>query len=389
MVADTPFDVDVFVSGFASRLTGVGFNTRAGKAFLRLAKSAFSLFALRFCSCRGFSGFASLPKLPVAGLNPSTDDLTLGAPSSRIPEEISDESDIEMLDDKLRQLRFDTRDGDAYALPPSSHGSRTPSSASASSYDPPQIDDTMDSPAPPMATSELQQWHANLEKRLHPFWSSVLSNRTVRVSLYVADPTLYEADSQRTDESGSSESSVPPEKRPIVVREVTTAVDGSFQLKFSVPWERLCTHPAGVHVAFGGSGLEHELFVVAEMLAPPSPASSTTYTPYQPQQRQAALAPPPATVAASIPIPLTYSAVRVISDIDDTVKLSGILSGARAVFRNVFVHDLRDSVIRGMGEWYLGMWKRGVRFHYVVSFTSQELRHTSAHFPLPTVKRAV
>ena len=36
---DTPFDVDVFVSGYAYKLTGVGFNTRAGRAFLRLAKS--------------------------------------------------------------------------------------------------------------------------------------------------------------------------------------------------------------------------------------------------------------------------------------------------------------------------------------------------------------
>ena len=36
---DTPFDVDLFVSGYAYKLTGVGFNTRAGRAFLRLAKS--------------------------------------------------------------------------------------------------------------------------------------------------------------------------------------------------------------------------------------------------------------------------------------------------------------------------------------------------------------
>ncbi|KAI0675668.1 hypothetical protein C8Q78DRAFT_340765 [Trametes maxima] len=39
---DVPFDVDVFVSGYACKLTGVGFNTRAGRAFLRLAKSTFS-----------------------------------------------------------------------------------------------------------------------------------------------------------------------------------------------------------------------------------------------------------------------------------------------------------------------------------------------------------
>ena len=58
--------------------------------------------------------------------------------------------------------------------------------------------------------------------------------------------------------------------------------------------------------------------------------------------------------------------MRVISDIDDTVKLSNIVSGARAVFHNVFVKEMRDIIIPGMGEWYNEMWRRGVRFHYVV-----------------------
>jgi len=64
-------------------------------------------------------------------------------------------------------------------------------------------------------------------------------------------------------------------------------------------------------------------------------------------------------------VPLTHSPIRVISDIDDTVKLSGIHCGARAVFHNVFVKDLEDNLIPGMGEWYSEMWRRGVRFHYV------------------------
>lgn len=36
---EAPFDVEVFVSGFSSRVSGPGFGTRAGKTFLRLAKS--------------------------------------------------------------------------------------------------------------------------------------------------------------------------------------------------------------------------------------------------------------------------------------------------------------------------------------------------------------
>ena len=67
-------------------------------------------------------------------------------------------------------------------------------------------------------------------------------------------------------------------------------------------------------------------------------------------------------------IPITHSPIRVISDIDDTVKLSNILGGARAIFQNVFVKDLKENIIPGMGEFYTKMWERGVRFHYVVSF---------------------
>ena len=34
---EAPFDVEVFVSGFASKTSGTGFNTRSGRAFLRIA----------------------------------------------------------------------------------------------------------------------------------------------------------------------------------------------------------------------------------------------------------------------------------------------------------------------------------------------------------------
>jgi phosphatidate phosphatase APP1 len=60
----------------------------------------------------------------------------------------------------------------------------------------------------------------------------------------------------------------------------------------------------------------------------------------------------------------------VISDIDDTIKYSNILSGARSVFFNVFVKELHEILIPGMPEWYNQMWQRGVRFHYVVRAAS-------------------
>ncbi|CDO69656.1 hypothetical protein BN946_scf184851.g44 [Trametes cinnabarina] len=363
---DAPFDVDVFVSGYACKITGVGFNTRAGKAFLRLAKS-----------------FASLPRLPATDggaieppprMSKSTEDLLAHTHLPPLPDEITEESEIEALDEGLRRLEFDAQSVDSGRSGPDalsvvstdSQSSRTTSAshsesgsghAYAQDYTP---SPPASAPAGSSTSSDLQRWHANLEARLFPFWSSALSNRRVRLSLYAQDPVLFDSGTS-TEDSASSESSVSPEKQPIMTRDAVTGVDGSFQLKLSVPWEVMCVHPGALHIAFGGPDLEQDLFVLAELLAPPSSRPSTP-------QGQPRSSPPlyaPVTTSNSISIPLTYSTVRVISDIDDTVKLSGIMSGARAVFHNVFVKDLRDSVIRGMGDWYMKMWKRGVRFHYV------------------------
>ena len=57
--------------------------------------------------------------------------------------------------------------------------------------------------------------------------------------------------------------------------------------------------------------------------------------------------------------------VSLISDIDDTVKHSSILSGARELFRNTFVRDLRSMAIEGVRGWYRALQQRGVEIHYV------------------------
>ena len=57
--------------------------------------------------------------------------------------------------------------------------------------------------------------------------------------------------------------------------------------------------------------------------------------------------------------------VSVISDIDDTIKHSGIGSGAKEIFRNVFIRELHDLKIEGVKEWYSNMAERDVQFHYV------------------------
>lgn len=56
--------------------------------------------------------------------------------------------------------------------------------------------------------------------------------------------------------------------------------------------------------------------------------------------------------------------VSVISDIDDTIKKSSISMGAREIFRNTFIRDLKDLTVAGVREWYGELHKMGVRFHY-------------------------
>jgi phosphatidate phosphatase APP1 len=57
--------------------------------------------------------------------------------------------------------------------------------------------------------------------------------------------------------------------------------------------------------------------------------------------------------------------ISVISDIDDTIKNTGILGNKRELFRNVFVHDYEKIAIEGVQRWYTKLQAHGVQFHYV------------------------
>ncbi|RYC56815.1 hypothetical protein CHU98_g9385, partial [Xylaria longipes] len=56
--------------------------------------------------------------------------------------------------------------------------------------------------------------------------------------------------------------------------------------------------------------------------------------------------------------------VSLISDIDDTIKRSNIALGAKEIFRNTFVRELKDLTINGVKDWYNGLHDMGVKIHY-------------------------
>ena len=63
--------------------------------------------------------------------------------------------------------------------------------------------------------------------------------------------------------------------------------------------------------------------------------------------------------------------VSVISDIDDTIKHTGIAGEKREVFRNVFIRNYDKISIEGVANWYNQLHGRGVKFHYVSNSPSQ------------------
>jgi phosphatidate phosphatase APP1 len=71
-------------------------------------------------------------------------------------------------------------------------------------------------------------------------------------------------------------------------------------------------------------------------------------------------------LSATEPVHITEAkGISLISDIDDTIKHSAIASGAKEIFRNTFIRDLRDLTIQGVKEWYTKLYSMGVKLHYV------------------------
>lgn len=337
------------------------------------------------------SGYAALPKLmdgmPAVVEGSEVDErLTQSAEElleqTHLPsqsDEAAEEKEIQALEEKLRQLESDSDNentGTSASYTSSQH-SGSGSSQSCSSQP--------DTPPSASELSALQKWHANLEQRLYPFWSTALSNRTLRIAVYCSDPSEQNSDTSPPLD-GLDDEEQAMHKRPIVTKEIMTSADGSFTARFTLNWETICHHPGALHIAFGDPGLEHELFVSTQLM--PAPSRPSTPATVGPASAQYFSRPPRITrptVTATLSVPLTHTTIRVISDIDDTIKLSGILQGARAAFRNVFVKDLGESIIPGMADWYASMWKRGVRFHYVVSAHSLSIDVLSNISSSPTV----
>lgn len=226
----------------------------------------------------------------------------------------------------------------------------------------------------------VQRLHANLDSRLQPFWSSAIPNRIVRLSIFCPHSGRLPSEVRDTMEEQGIDF------EPLATQYVTTCSQGTFQATLRVPWDRLVTHPPTLHVAFGDRDVEYPVVIQAEMWAPPLNSPSLASVSYSSNQRNDGLrsrshilsesslgfasassphlvspdpGPPAVTSRITVTLPTSHVPVRLISDIDDTIKHAGILQGAKHVFRNVFVRHLEDLIVPGMVDWYQTLWQRG------------------------------
>lgn len=226
---------------------------------------------------------------------------------------------------------------------------------------------------------QLKIYHKNLDARLEPFWSSV-STRRIQLSIY---PVAV----RHSPISGEDEMSEPgPDDEPLIRNVFSTTSQGLFAQRLTIPWERILSHGPSLKMAFAkppsttyGEDVKKAsepgeerwaLHIKAEVLAegtlnglnqspistpsrsgqaqPQSVATSNTdtgataffATNAEPMTngsggRGGGLENTGKTAVMSKTVtPLARDGgIRVLSDLDDTVKISNILSGAREVFR--------------------------------------------------------
>lgn len=402
-----PFDLVLHASGFAASLRSPENATRSQRIFMRIAK-----------------GFAALPKQVSAAGGPVIED---DGKLSDEPEALDDPNEPKPaeLEAAMRQgvpWKGAVEDGAvdrsrgstperAASNPPSTPPHRTATTATTVRRDTASSSSVLDPFIAELTPEKLAIYQTNLDTRLQPFWSSV-SQRRVQISVY---PVKVE----HSPLSGEDEAQAPSDadEEPLLRSVFATTPQGLFAQRLTIPWERIVSHGPSLRMAFAQTNGDEQdrwaLYVKSEVIAdgsanglgastqrPSSTAqqrgmattSTTTggtgastpsagdaganafFSPAAEPVSQGSAAPGGAGLEATGRTAIVSTTVtpiaddggiRVLSDLDDTVKRSNILSGAREVFRNAFCKDVTECCVPGMPELYWRLVHEGVAgFHY-------------------------
>lgn len=153
----------------------------------------------------------------------------------------------------------------------------------------------------------LRVAHALLDERLRPFFAGIVSRRPLTLSLFVFPLT--------SEEWGE----------PLAQWTTSTDSGGLFSHTFELSYEQLSAACPAVGIGYG-AGVRAAL------------------VPRVHEGHEATLAPIEASVLMRI---APSGGVRVLTDLDDTIKHSDILGGVREVFRNVFCRANDELAVTG------------------------------------------
>lgn len=232
--------------------------------------------------------------------------------------------------------------GSGASTPVSSRPS-TPSLPSSPTPPSRPIHNTHDVWPKPFAFEEcdLPRLHANLQARLVPFFGQKLSGRKVRVSVYPALP------------SGSLWD------QPLATKVVTTGSGGGFKTNVEVRSRDLRKL-----LDESGEGVESldglRVRIVMELLEYDPVQDVMTGGHFLGHQGLKGTCEDECEILVG-----KDGGVRVISDVDDTIKWTQVLAGTKVIFRNVFVRELDEIRVPGMAKWFKSMEALGASFHYV------------------------
>lgn len=182
-------------------------------------------------------------------------------------------------------------------------------------------------PSVKFSDASLETLHDNLHTRLRLFFSQKLEGRRVRVSIYLL-PTEHEA-----------------QEACVAKGMLVSEAGGIFKSSITVPWT--AGDPSGRRLRIRTELLTEQL--VDETIDDQASLEKVMNRSDE----------------ATITVAHAHAPIRVISDIDDTIKATHVLGGIKAVFRNVFTRPHEELTVEGMKDWYSEMHDKGACFHYV------------------------
>ncbi|SPO30640.1 related to APP1 - Actin Patch Protein [Ustilago trichophora] len=189
---------------------------------------------------------------------------------------------------------------------------------------------------------EVTVFHQNLTRRLQAYWVYRSPHKDVHIEI---SPVINGAIA--CDQQGN--------RLIMASTRLTADSTGQFEHRLVIPWHMLsafCRHYADL---FQATPDEIEAVEVKAKLLTSAAEGSAEITASESPWRRCT-------------IHEDHSRrVRVISDIDDTVKHTGVVQGAKQILRNVFVLPYHEAEVKGVSSWYHAMIDLGAGLHYVTN----------------------